>query len=727
MSKPVVKTAALAFLFFVLTVAVVTVIAKQVNAQSANLISNPSVETEGSPTTIPLNWSSNKWGTSTAAFSYPSTGAQDGTRSVKVVVSDYADGDAKWYFNTVAVQPNSDYVFTDYYKSTVPTRTVAMSLNASGTPTYFELSGNIAAASGWTQYSTPVRTLATTQSLTIFHLIDRDGTLELDNATLTYVPPVQQTTIVPNQSMETAMPGNPNMPLDWRHHGWGSNTRTFEYGGTGAQNGTRSVKVTVSNYVDGDGAWEFTPQTTLTAGTNYTYTVWYKGTVQPHVVARYERADGTEHFYGMTQPAAPSSSWQLYTGTFTVPADAAKVSAYMFIMGNGSVEIDNASIVVTGAPTTIVPNPSLETAAPADATTPLSWHRAGWGTNTPTYEYLATGAYAGTKSVKVTITNYVDGDASWAFDPQVLTVGVDYKFSVRYKTNTIPHVVARYERADGTEYFYGMQDPTPVGAGWQLYEGVFHVPADAVKVSAYMFISNNGFVQTDSYSITPYTYTPFYRGLVSLVFDDGYEENVTTAIPTMAQYGFKSTQCAATQFIEGFPAQIAKIQSMAAAGHEICSHTVTHPNLTTIPIATVDYELTHAKAFLQSITGQSVANFASPYGAYNTAVNAKIATYQNSHRTTDEGYNSKDTFNKYRLKVQNMQQGTTLAEFQGWVNKAKADKTWLILVYHVVAPAPTEQFDTIQSDFEAQMLWLSGANVTVKTWGEALLEVNSQL
>jgi peptidoglycan/xylan/chitin deacetylase (PgdA/CDA1 family) len=727
MSKPVVKTAALAFLFFVLSVGVITMIARKVNAQAANLIGNPSVETAGTPTTVPLNWSSNKWGTSTAAFSYPSTGAQDGTRSVKVVVSGYTDGDAKWFFNTVAVQPNSDYVFTDYYKSTVPTRTVAMSVNASGTPTYFELSGNITAASGWTQYSTPVRTLATTQTLTIFHLIDRNGTLELDNASLTYVPPVQQTTVVPNHSMETPTPGNSNLPQDWRHHGWGSNTRSFQYASTGAQDGTRSVKVTVSNYVSGDGAWEFTPQTTLTAGTNYTYTVWYKGTVQPHVVARYERANGTEHFYGMTQPAAPSTSWQLYTGTFTVPADAAKVSAYMFIMGNGSVEIDNASIVPTAAPTTIVPNPSLETATPADATTPLSWQRAGWGTNTPTYEYLSTGAYAGTKSVKVTIANYVDGDASWAFDPQVLTNGADYKFSVRYKTNTVPHVVARYERADGTEYFFGMQDPTPVGSGWQLYEGVFGVPADAVKVSAYMFISNNGFVQTDSYSITPYTYTPFNRGLVSLVFDDGYEENVTTAIPTMAQYGFKSTQCAATQFIEGFPAQVAKIQSMAAAGHEICSHTVTHPNLTVIPIATVDYELTHAKAFLQSITGQSVANFASPYGAYNTAVNAKIATYQNSHRTTDEGYNSKDTFNKYRLKVQNMQQGTTLAEFQGWVNKAKADKTWLILVYHVVAPAPTEQFDTIQSDFEAQMLWLSGANVTVKTWGEALLEITPQL
>ncbi|HRH31141.1 MAG TPA: polysaccharide deacetylase family protein [Candidatus Paceibacterota bacterium] len=728
MSKPAIKTAALAFLFFAFTVGVITVIAKTANAQVANLISNPSVETAGTPSSIPLNWSSNKWGTSTAAFSYPSTGAQDGSRSVAVTVSGYASGDAKWFFNTVDVQPNSDYVFTDYYKSTVPTRAVAMSVNAAGVPTYFDLSINIAtSASGWTQFSAPVRTLASTQTLTVFHLIDRNGTLEIDNASLTYVPPVQQTTIIPNPSLETATAGNPNMPKDWRHHAWGNNTRTYSYSSSGAQDGTRSAKVTVSNYIDGDAAWEFMPQEGLTAGTNYTYKVWYKGTIQPHVVARYERADGSEYFYGMTQPAMATSSWQLYTGTFTVPSDAAKVSTYMFIMGNGSIEIDNASIIETAGPATIVPNPSLETAAAGDSTTPQGWYRAGWGTNSPTYEYLSTGAHAGSKSVKITMANYVDGDASWAFEPQVLTNGADYQFSVWYKTNTIPHVVARFERADGSEYFFGISDPEPTGTGWQQYKGVFNVPADAVKVSAYMFISNDGWLQTDSYSITPYTYEPFNRGLVTMVFDDGYEENIATAIPTMGLYGFKSTQCAATQFIEGFPAQVAKIQSMAAAGHEICSHTVTHPNLTAIPIADVDYELNHAKTFLQSITGQSIENFASPYGASNAAVKAKIALYQNSHRTTDEGYNAKDTFNKYHLKVQNMQQGTTLAEFQSWVNKAKNDKTWLILVYHVVAPAPTEQFDTIQSDFDAQMLWLSTAGVTVKTWGDALNEITPQL
>ncbi len=695
-------------------------------APPPNLISNNSVETAGTPNTIPLNWSSNVWGNSAATFFYLSSGGQNGSRSVQVNMANHQSGDAKWFFNPVTVLPNSDYIFTDFYQSNVPTRIVVMSLDASGNPTYIETASSVVATSGWTQVTTTIRTLPNTQSLTVFHLIDRNGFLQIDNAKLEYQPPVQLLLIVPNNSMETVSPTNSTLPQYWHQAGWGTNSPTYEYLSSGAQHGSKSLKITMNNYSSGDASWNFAPQQ-LISGHSYRYRVWYKGNITPQVVARHERADGSEFFFGMHRTSSANSNWQEYTGTFTVPSDAVKTSAYMFIDRNGWLQIDNASLEVLAPAATIVPNPSVETVHTSNNALPANWFNAGWGTNNRVYEYLSTGAQNGTKSVKVTVSNYVDGDASWAFEPQVLAHGADYKFKVWYKTDTLPRVVARYERADGSEYFYGMQDPEPVGTGWQLYEGIFHVPNDAVRVSAYMFISKNGWLQTDNYSITPYQYVPFNRGLVTLVFDDGYEENVNTVIPVLNQYNWKSTQCVATQFIEGDPAQIAKIQSMASAGHEICSHTVTHPALTSIPLSQVDFELTHAQTFLQSITGQPVANFASPYGDYNAAVNTKIAQYHNSHRTTDEGYNSKDGFNKYRLKVQNMLQTTTLSEFQSWVTKAKNDKTWLILVYHVVAPAPTTQFDTIQSDFNAQMQWLSTAGIPVKKWSDTLSEITPQL
>lgn len=700
-----------------------------VSAQSnPNLINNFSLETAGTPSTVPLNWLSNKWGSNTAQFSYLNTDGQDGTKSAEVVVSNYVSGDAKWYFDPISVQPNSNYLFTDYYKSDVSTRAVAMSLDSSGNPTYFDVSINITASTNWTQFSAVVKTLPNTQKLTIFHLIDKNGTLKIDNADLSLIPPIPQTTIVPNNSMETVNVGNSDLPQNWAHNGWGSNTRNHEYISTGAQDGSKSVKVTVSNHVDGDASWAFEPQT-LINGENYTYKIWYKGNVSPQVVARFERANGTEYFYGMNTPLPATNNWQEYTGTFSVPADSVKTSAYMFVIQNGWLQVDNASIQLTNQPIVLIPNPSLETVMVGNNTLPNNWHHAGWGNSTKTYNYQSTGAQNGTRSVRVTLTNYVDGDASWAFDPQnTYVAGKDYRFKVWYKSNVSPHVVARYERADGTEYFYGMQDPFGASSTtWKEYTSTFHVPTDAVKVSAYMFINENGWLETDNYSISEHQYTGFNRGLVTLVFDDGYEENITTAIPIMDSYGFKTTQCTATQFIEGNSTQVAKIQSLANSGHEICSHTVNHPALPYISNTDVVYELTHAQSFLQSITGQTVSNFASPFGSYNSAVNNTIAQYHTSHRTTDEGYNTADNFDKYRLKVQNMQQGTSLAEFQGWVNKAKNEKLWLILVYHVVSPNPVGEFDTIQSDFNSQMSWLSSNGIVVKKWNDALTEVLDQV
>jgi peptidoglycan/xylan/chitin deacetylase (PgdA/CDA1 family) len=139
------------------------------------------------------------------------------------------------------------------------------------------------------------------------------------------------------------------------------------------------------------------------------------------------------------------------------------------------------------------------------------------------------------------------------------------------------------------------------------------------------------------------------------------------------------------------------------------------------------YELTHSKQYLESITGAPVPNFASPYGDYNAVVNTEIKKYYRSHRTVDEGYNSKDNFNLYRIRVQNLLATTTLAEFQGWIDKAKADKTWLVLVYHRVTAGTPDEFDTKESDFTQQMNALVASGVTVKTYNTALDELTAQL
>ena len=566
--------------------------------------------------------------------------------------------------------------------------------------------------------------------------------------TATAVP----TNLIANPSVETANAAG-TAPLNWQTDAWGKNTSTFQYKAMGYQS-NRSVYVEMANYTSGDAKWFFDP-VVVSSNTDYTFSETYESTVKTRLVAMSIDGAGTASYFDVNVSVPVAAAWTNYSVTVHTLASTKSLTILHLIKNNGWLMTDNFSLnapdgttppvvppvvppvippvvpPVTPPATGIVPNASVETAG-TKAGQPANWTGQKWGNNTPTYDYVLNDGHAGSRSVKVTMNNYKTGDAKWVFTPQALTRGADYRFTAWYKTNTVPHVVAQYEKDDGTEDFFGLPDPEPAANSattWQQYSDTFGVPKDVKAVTLFFFLSNNGWVQTDDYNISPYTYTGFNSGMVSLVFDDGFEENVTTALPTLDKYGFKTTHCFATQYVEGKPAKVKLVQQIANDGNEICAHTVTHPWLTQMTVAQQDYELQHSRDYLRSIVNQPVNDFASPYGDYNAAVNTEIAKYYQSHRTTDEGYNSKDNFNAYRLRVQNMAPTTTLAQFQGWINKAKADHTWLILIYHVINPnkATLDEFDTYKPDFDAQMQWLSTAGLPVVRWDNALTQLKAQL
>jgi peptidoglycan/xylan/chitin deacetylase (PgdA/CDA1 family) len=537
--------------------------------------------------------------------------------------------------------------------------------------------------------------------------------------------------LIGNPGLET---NASNSPAGWVAANWGSNTMAATYEVTG-HSGSHSVKVTVSNYQSGDAKWYFTP-VAVTGGASYTFSDWYIASVATSIVAMSTDASGNVTYFDVSTSVPASSVWKQATYTFTAPANAKTITIFHLIATNGSLQTDDFSLTAdAGQSELFIPNHSMETVNPNNANLPTSWSHSKWGTATVAYSYIKNGGHDGTHSVKLTVSNYQSGDAEWVYTPQLLAQG-DYRFTAWYKVNaktTIPHVVAHYIFNDGHEDYFGLPDAEPTGTGWQQYSDTFPVPAGVKSVNVYIFLNQNGSLQTDDYHILPYIYTGFSQGMVTLTFDDGFEENVNTALPVLDQYGFKGTQCNATQFVEGIPSAENIIKKYAADGQEICSHTVTHPWLTQDSVTDMDYELSHSQQYLQQLIGVPITDFASPYGDYNSTVNTEIQKYYSSHRTTDEGFNSKDNFNPYRLRVQNMQINTSLAQVQAWVNKAKADHTWLILIYHVVTTTPPDpnddgsQFDTMKSDFDAQMAWLSTAGIPVVRWDQALQQAKVQI
>ena len=547
--------------------------------------------------------------------------------------------------------------------------------------------------------------------------------VNVQNSTVV-LPPVVN--LIANPSTETA---NLNLPTSWTNGSWGANTHLFTYEATG-HTGTHSVKTQMTSFTSGDAKWFFTP-VTVEAGKAYEYSHFYQTSVTTDVVAQFTDANGVDTYRWLNTLAPSPTAWQQFSASITMPAGTVKMTVLHIIYSVGFVQIDDANLslpVVTPPPTTsTILNSSLETAA-GNPLSPTNWQKSNWGTNTTTYQYMNEG-HTGTQSAKVTVSNYVDGDAKWYFDPVTsLQRGGQYRFSTWYKTNTIPHAVAVFTLDDGSTKYFGMPNPQPDGtANWQYYTDTFQVPANAKDVTVFFFMPNNGWVQIDDQSTVPYQPVGFNRPLMTLTFDDGHEDNITNALPLLNQYGFKTTQCFATGFIEGVTGGPQNVMAFYNSGHEICSHTITHPAMTTISSTQLTNELVHSQQYLESLTGAPVRDFASPYGDYNAAVNTEIKKYYRSHRTVDEGFNSKDNFDIYRLRVQNMTPTTTLAEYQSWIDQAKVNNTWLIIVYHRIATTVPDAFDTLKADFSGQLQAIANSGITVKTYSDALDEVTTQL
>ena len=264
-------------------------------------------------------------------------------------------------------------------------------------------------------------------------------------------PPADPTNLIANPSFETANGAN---PAAWTSNSWGANAANFSYLSTG-HTGTRSAKTTVTSYTDGDAKWYFAP-VNVTAGKTYNYSVWYQANTATEVVVQYTNASGGVAYAWLGDVPA-SVNWAEAEFSFTVPSGVVKASVFHYVASVGSLTVDDASLTTSTtppAPAVLVPNPSVETVSPTSPSAPDKWLSSNWGTNTPTYQYVDEG-HTGGKSVKVSVANYVDGDAKWYFEPQAMQRGGTYKFSAWYKTNTIPKVVAMFQKDDGTERYFG--------------------------------------------------------------------------------------------------------------------------------------------------------------------------------------------------------------------------------------------------------------------------------
>ncbi|MDQ2932898.1 MAG: polysaccharide deacetylase family protein [bacterium] len=314
------------------------------SALGTNLIANPSVETDSSVTGVPASWNKGGYGTNNRLFTHPTSGSNS-TKAVKVEITSYTSGDAKWFFNEVPVTAGKTYEYSDSYISNITSYIVVRYALTTGTYIYRDIALPIP-ASTFTRVSSQDVAPANAVSATVFHLINRPGFLITDEFSFAEVtttqppidPPPSSTGLVPNSNFEQTDANN--IPVGWKKGGWGSNTRMHTYPVTG-EDGSKAAQVTISSYTSGDAKWAFSPLS-LQPGL-YTYTDQFKSTVTSTVTLQLQNSNGIFTYKDLVF-LSPTSEFQTIKTDFEVPPGTVQVSIFHVIKAVGTLTIDNVTI-----------------------------------------------------------------------------------------------------------------------------------------------------------------------------------------------------------------------------------------------------------------------------------------------------------------------------------------------------------------------------------------------
>lgn len=137
------------------------------------------------------------------------------------------------------------------------------------------------------------------------------------------------------------------------------------------------------------------------------------------------------------------------------------------------------------------------------------------------------------------------------------------------------------------------------------------------------YLARNGYHAISVLDLVEYLATgkPLPPSPVVLTFDDGYLDNYTNAFPVLKGLGFTGTFFIITDFVgQGEYMSWEHAARMATLGMDLESHTLDHPDLTTLSADRLSRQMSESRAVLESRLGKPVRYLSYPAGRYDGAV-----------------------------------------------------------------------------------------------------------
>lgn len=207
------------------------------------------------------------------------------------------------------------------------------------------------------------------------------------------------------------------------------------------------------------------------------------------------------------------------------------------------------------------------------------------------------------------------------------------------------------------------------------------------------------------------------RGIITLVFDDGYKDVYEQVVPLLNFYNIKAV------FAIPLTPEHSKVSGHAVAdvaawkaiakrdGHELAGHGTSHNSFTGMPESQLDEELQQSHL----VTGATTLVY--PGGAYNSHVINATKKYFASARTVKFGLESIPPKKPFELKtIDYTKKNFSLLKANAYAVKAYLQNKWLIETFHMVSSKYSSLKHFVYlNDLESHLDFVTSLPVQIKT------------
>ena len=211
------------------------------------------------------------------------------------------------------------------------------------------------------------------------------------------------------------------------------------------------------------------------------------------------------------------------------------------------------------------------------------------------------------------------------------------------------------------------------------------------------------------------------EGLVTISFDDGFDETYTEGALYMEKYNLSGTAFVMPDQIDtpGFLTE-AQLDSLHNLGWGISGHHIN--NLRKLTLSEVETEISEVKAWLVARDYNGIDHFAYPNGSYNKAVQEIVLEHFSTARTID-GFNQPlEHIVPSNVNSRTIGHRIPIETLKAQIVDAIENNEWLILNFHKLVESACDDVEYDICSFRELIDFLYNSGITVMPYHEVIEE-----